>query len=134
MSLRRFPDGSSERVPLSEDRAGYTATDVDVAKIREYYDGWEYFERRGQIVPDGWQSVRGNNVADRRVVAMSPLDNDHVVEVSYTWDVERLPTDHRVRALSPEEAYQLLLDIDEEFRKRGSIIYDERHPRPATPR
>lgn len=131
MPVRRFPDGSSERVPLAEDRAGYTATDADVAKIRAYLEGWEYVERPRIVIPDGWQTVRRGDQGNRTVVAASPLGTDRVVEVSYRYDADLNPTDHQVRAMPAEEAYQLFLDADEESRQRGFIVYDERHPRPS---
>ena len=37
---------------------------------------------------------------------------------------------HTARAVAPEVAYRFALDGDEKRRARGTVVYNERHPRP----
>jgi hypothetical protein len=131
MPTRKLPDGSSERVPLADDRAGYTATADDVATIVGFYHTYEYAERPQWLAPDGWTQKRRENRAPLVWIAISPYGTDRVVEVTFRHGANGDPVDHQVSAMSADDAYALALDLDDEAWTRGFPVYNDRHPRPA---
>ena len=109
----------------------YAAHPQFVEDVRAWYFGYLPDELAGRDLPDGYYAPWRRPERDGRVVwALQSKTDEGVVEVSWRL-VNGVKEDVEVRPLSPEEAYQLALDADDQSRQRGIKVYNERHPREA---
>lgn len=131
MPLRYIgPPNVLERDAPAPGSKSYVATPALIANAVAFYEDEQFgVERPAQRAPDNWAIVKESTDGDRTVLLLVWRSSDAAVEVSYVMK-DGLPTDVKARPFTPEEAYRLALDDDDEALARGHTIYNERHPKP----
>jgi len=130
--LRQLGPRTYERDPFARRKLGEYSTPGPVPGEIEYW----YTQVRGRSdertgdVPEGYEVV-GRKERDGLVgLLLMHTGDDYCVELTYQLR-NGVEVGHRARAVPPEIAYRYALERDEKMRARGTVIYNERHPREA---
>jgi hypothetical protein len=131
MPRRRIADGIWVRDPFDPKSGDYVADQLAVSQVLDWLER-ERYEFPARRSPDQWTEV-SQRKENRTVHAVyQSRSNDGCVEVTYKQYDSGDEDNFEGRPLSPEQAYAIALEQDELRRADGELIYNERHPLPAS--
>jgi hypothetical protein len=121
-------DGVYVRDPFDPTKEGYFLGQQGADEIYEWVTRGRW-ENQGRPSPDQWTVVKERREGTHAWDIYQHRFTDACVEVAYTL-IEGSEFDHEAHSLPAEQAYAIALDVDDDRRARGQVIYNERHPGP----